>query len=121
MENNSNREKELETVDRERCERKMRKEKTKKNVMITTTNLIPDDRYAKRRTKNVYLPFCGPGCRTALVCACRSLCRRLCLAPRGRTAQDWGAPAGSRTETTTQQTVTSQSQVLFIVQEVGLK
>ena len=46
MENNSERQKELETVDRERSERKVTKEKT----TVTMANLTPDDRDARRRT-----------------------------------------------------------------------
>ena len=44
--------KEFETVDRERNERKVRKEKTTKNTTVTVANFTPDDRDAKRRTTN---------------------------------------------------------------------
>ena len=39
MENNSRRQKELETVDRERSERKVRKEKRKKKTTVTMAKL----------------------------------------------------------------------------------
>ena len=50
MENDSKREKELETADRERSERKVRKENTKKKTTVTMASLTPDDRDAKTRT-----------------------------------------------------------------------
>ena len=50
MENNSKKMKELETVATERSERKVGKEKTKKNTTAITANLTPDDRDAKKRT-----------------------------------------------------------------------
>ena len=51
MENNRKGKNELETVDRERSERKVRKERTKKTMtMITKANLNTDDRDAKKTT-----------------------------------------------------------------------
>ena len=52
MKNKAKQKKELDTVDRERNERKMRKEKTPKKTTVPVANFTPDDRGAKRRTTN---------------------------------------------------------------------
>ena len=50
MENNSNIYDELESVDREQSERKVRKEKIKKTMMVPMATVTPDDWDAKTRT-----------------------------------------------------------------------
>ena len=50
MGNSHKRREELETVYRDCCERKVRKENMETKTTITMVNVTPDDRNAKRRT-----------------------------------------------------------------------
>ena len=51
MEKNKNRQKMLETADKEHSEGKVRREKKKKKMMVTMGNLTLDDSDAKGKTK----------------------------------------------------------------------
>ena len=58
MENSSNRYKELETVDREHSERKVRRGKKRRNKMtVTSASLTTDDRDNKIRTRTTTRPL----------------------------------------------------------------
>ena len=53
VDNNSKRQEELETVNREHSERKERKEMTKKEMTVALANLTPDDRCQEENSNTV--------------------------------------------------------------------
>ena len=56
----------METVDRERSERKVRRGKMKKTMLAAITNFTSDKRDAKRRTKNNNIVYKSTGRRNYL-------------------------------------------------------